>query len=105
MLHHEESPEKPQYNMATPPFLDNPSPPPFSSKNFQTPPPTSINFDGGGGIRTMLDYGDIVYENPNNEAFINKIEKAQYDATGAIRGTSQKQFYPEVGLEFLKFRQ
>ena len=59
---------------------------------------------GGGGIRTMLDYGDIMYENPNNEAFINKIEKAQYDATGAIRGTSQKQFYPKVGLEFLKFR-
>ena len=62
MLHHEESPEKPQYNMATPP----PSLPntPFSGKNFQTPPPISINFQkadtpppplmkGRGWVRTM----------------------------------------------------
>ena len=36
MLHHKESSEKPQYNMATPapPIL---SKSPFSSKNFQTP--------------------------------------------------------------------
>ena len=34
MLHHVESSEKPQYNMATPKFLDKP-PPSFSSKNFQ----------------------------------------------------------------------
>ena len=51
MLHHEESPEKPQYNMATSPFLDKPPTPnlpnpPFSSKHFQTaPPPISINFE------------------------------------------------------------
>ena len=43
MPHHEESPEKPQYNMATPPISRQPPPPhfakpPFSSKNFQTPP-------------------------------------------------------------------
>ena len=34
---------------------------------------------------------------PNNEKFINKIEKAQYDAalaiTGAIRGTSWQKLY------------
>ena len=46
MLHHEESPEKPQYNMATPPpFLDKPPilpNSPFSSKNFQTPQFPSI---------------------------------------------------------------
>ena len=41
MPHHEKSPEKPQYNMATPPISRQP--PPFSSKNFQTPP-ISINF-------------------------------------------------------------
>ena len=63
MLHHEESPEKPQYNMATPPFLDKP--PilpnlPFSSKNFQAPP-ISITFERvehplyeGGGVRTTV---------------------------------------------------
>ena len=48
MPHHEESPEKPQYNMATPsPFLDKPPRfclTPFSSKNFQTHP-ISINFE------------------------------------------------------------
>ena len=58
-VHHEESPEKPQYNMATPSFLDKPPhftlPAPFSSKIFQTPhlhqfsksrpphPPTFVN--------------------------------------------------------------
>ena len=36
MLYHEESPEKPQYNIAIPPFLDNPLP--FSRINFRTPP-------------------------------------------------------------------
>ena len=45
MLHHEESPEKPQYNMATP-ISRHPSPfcltPSFSSKYFQTPPIPSI---------------------------------------------------------------
>ena len=71
MLQHEESPGKPQYNMATPPpFLDTPPPifpnlPPFLAKIFRSPP-ISINFEkvdppplyeagsgGGGGVRTM----------------------------------------------------
>ena len=48
MLHHEDSPEKSQHNMATCLFLDKLShfalPPLFSSKYFQTPPlPISIN--------------------------------------------------------------
>ena len=59
-------------------------------------------------IRIHLDYGDIVYDKPNNETFINKIEKAQYDAalaiTGAIRSTSQEKLYAELGIESLKFR-
>ena len=56
-------------------------------------------------IRPHLDYGDIVYDKPNNETFINK---AQYDAalaiTGAIRGTSREKLYAELALESLKFR-
>ena len=47
-LHHEESPEKPQYNMATlhfwttlPPILPHPSPP-FLAKMFRPPPFPSI---------------------------------------------------------------
>ena len=50
-----------------------------------------------------------MYDKPNNEIFINKIAKAQYDAalaiTGTIRGTSWEKLYAERGLESLKFRQ
>ena len=50
-----------------------------------------------------------MYDKPNNETFINKTEKAQFDAalaiTGTIRGTSWKKPYAELGLESLKFRQ
>ena len=54
MLHHEESPEKPQYNMATLPFLDKPPPfclPPFLANIFRPPPPpfASILKKFGGG--------------------------------------------------------
>ena len=49
MLKHEESPKKPQYNMATHLFLDTPPPPlcltpPFLAEIFR-PPPISINFE------------------------------------------------------------
>ena len=54
-------------------------------------------------IRPHLDYGDIVYDQPNNEDFCNTIEKVQYNAalaiTGAIKGTSQLKIYNELGLE------
>ena len=53
-------------------------------------------------------YGDIVYDKPNNETFINKIEKAQYDAalaiTAAIRGTCREKLYAELVFQSLKFR-
>ena len=49
-----------------------------------------------------------MYDKPDNETFINKIEKAQYDAalaiTGTIRSTSQEKLYAELGIESLKFR-
>ena len=55
-----------------------------------------------------LDYGDIIYDQPNNKSFYNKIERVQYNAalaiTGAIRGTSQTKLYHELDLESLKFR-
>ena len=42
-------------------------------------------------VRPHLDYGDILYDKPNNENFQNKSEKVQYRAclaiTGAIQGT------------------
>ena len=59
-------------------------------------------------IRPHLDYGDIIYDQPNNESFCNLIEKVQYNAalaiTGAIKGTSQLKIYNELGIESLKFR-
>ena len=40
-----------------------------------------------------LDYGDIIYDDPNNGSFCNLNERVQYNAafaiTGAIKGTSE----------------
>ena len=59
-------------------------------------------------VRPHLDYGDIIYDQPQNESFCNKLESIQYNAalaiTGAIRGTSKVKLYKELGLEFLKSR-
>ena len=59
-------------------------------------------------VRPHLDYGDIIYDQPNNESFCNLIEKIQYNAalaiTGAIKGTPQHKLYNELGIESLKFR-
>ena len=35
-------------------------------------------------VRPHLDYSDIVYDQPNNQSFSNKIEAAQYNAALAI---------------------
>ena len=59
-------------------------------------------------IRPHLDYGDVVYDQPSNDAFSNKLETIQYNAalaiTGAIKGTSRKKLYQEIGLEYLQQR-
>ena len=56
----------------------------------------------------LFDYGDILYDQPNNESFCNLNEKVQYNAasaiTGAIKSTSQLKIYNELGIESLKFR-
>ena len=55
-------------------------------------------------VRPHLDYGDFLYDKPNNENFQNKLEKVQYRAclviTGAIQGTSRT-LYDELGLLLL----
>ena len=52
-------------------------------------------------------YGDILYDQPNNQAFSKKPEVVQYNAafpiTGAIRVTSKTNVYQELGLESLAF--
>ena len=60
-------------------------------------------------VRPHLDYGDLIYDQPNNESFCQEIESVQYNAslaiTGAIKGTSRLKLYNEIGLESLKLRQ
>ena len=45
-------------------------------------------------VRPSPDYGDIVFDKPNNESFKSRIESIQYKAciaiTGAIQGTSRE---------------
>ena len=59
-------------------------------------------------VRPHLDYGDVIYDQPNNQTLCDRIESVQYDAalaiTGAIRGTSKIKLYNEIGLESLKDR-
>ena len=47
-----------------------------------------------------MDYGDVPYDQPNLSYLPNKIESAQYNAvvasTGAIRGTSKKNYKIKV---------
>ena len=85
MLHHEESPEKPQYNMAIPtPFLDKPRPPfcltpPFLAKNSRHPP-ISINFEkverwGGSELWNPTF-------NPNISKTFLKIETSMREGAG-----------------------
>ena len=55
--------------------------------------------------RLHLDYGDILYDKPNNENFQDKLEKVQYRAylaiTAEIQGTSRIKLYDELGLHSL----
>ena len=57
-------------------------------------------------LRPQMDFGDIIYDQPQNESFYEKIESAQYKATlvitGAIHGTSRENIRQELGLESLK---
>ena len=54
-------------------------------------------------VRPYLDYGDIIYDQAENESVFSKIERVQYTAslaiTRAIRGTSQEKLYQELGLK------
>ena len=59
-------------------------------------------------IRPHLDYGDITYDRACNTSFHQNIEPIQYSATlaitGAVRGTSIKRIYQELGFESLQQR-
>ena len=55
-------------------------------------------------IRSHVDYADIIYDQPYNSSFTDRIESVQYNAalaiTGAVRGTSKNKLYQELGLEY-----
>ena len=59
-------------------------------------------------LRPLIDYGDIIYDQPHNISFCEKLESVQYNAalaiTGAIQGTSNENIFQELGLELLKSR-
>ena len=59
-------------------------------------------------VRPHLDYGDIIYDQPNNASLSDKIESVQYNAvlaiTGAIKEISKERLYQELGLESLMDR-
>ena len=50
-----------------------------------------------------MDNCNIVYDEPENDPFINKLEQVQYNAasaiTGAIKCISRSKLYKELGLE------
>ena len=60
-------------------------------------------------LRPLLDYGDIIYEQPHNVSFCEKLESVQHKAalaiTGAIQGTSRNKIYEELGIESLTARE
>ena len=59
-------------------------------------------------VRPHLDYGDILYDKPDNQNLENKLEMVQYKAcfttTGAIPGTSRQRLYDELDLISLSKR-
>ena len=56
-------------------------------------------------VRPHLDYGEITYDQPNNEAFCQKFDTGQYNAalviTGAIRGTLKTDLYNKISPKSL----
>ena len=57
-------------------------------------------------IRPLLDYADVIYDQPSNASFSKKIESGQYNntavaVTGAIKGSSREKLYQELGLVYI----
>ena len=56
----------------------------------------------------LIDCGDIIYDQPQNDSFSQKLESIQCKAalaiTGAIQGTSCDKIFQGLGLESLKSR-
>ena len=59
-------------------------------------------------MRPLIYYGDIIYDQPQNGSFCEKLESVQYKValaiTGAIKVSSREKIYQELGFESLKSR-
>ena len=57
-------------------------------------------------VRPHLDYGDVIYNQPNNSSLSAKIESVQYKAvlaiTSTIKVTSKEKLYQELELKSLR---
>ena len=55
-----------------------------------------------------MDFGDIVYDQPENDSFINKLEQVPCNAvlaiTGAVKCTSCSKLCKELGIESFESR-
>ena len=54
-------------------------------------------------LRTLFDYGGIIYDQPHNVSCFEKLESIQYKAAlvikGAMQGTSDNKIYEGLGIE------
>ena len=59
-------------------------------------------------VRHHLDYGDILYDQPNNKSLCQKIDIIQYNTvlpiTNTIKGTSQIKLCNKLRLKSLELR-
>ena len=71
-------------------------------------PRHSLNTIYKSFVRPHLDFGDIVYDQPNNDRFCQNIESMHYNVSlailGALKGTFWTKLYEKLGLETRKFR-
>ena len=60
-------------------------------------------------VKPHLDYGDEIFDKAYIHSFQQRLESCQYKASltvlSAIKGSSPKNFYQELGLESLQSRQ
>ena len=59
-------------------------------------------------MRPLLDYGNVIYNQLNNESVCEKLDSVQLKValaiTSAIKGTSREKVYQELGLESFRVR-
>ena len=55
-------------------------------------------------VKSHLEYGDVIYDQPENEMFSREIQRVQPKASLAITGASQEKLYQELVLKSLSSR-